>query len=176
MATLPFVIVVGGPSGTGKTTIATKLAEALSWPSIEGDEFHSKENVAKMHSGVPLTDEDRRPWLQSLHKEVIAQSVREKKRTVLSCSSLKRAYRDTLRSGLPDGAVYFVLLTGTKDTLTRRVASRKGHFMNAALVQSQLDTLELLQPDEKGLCIDCETNVADIVNTILSSIQPPPSL
>ena len=151
MPSRPLIAVVMGVSGTGKTTIATMLAARLGWPFAEGDEFHSPANVAKMHAGHPLTDEDRWPWLQSISDWI---TTREQAGTggVVTCSALKRSYRDLLRTGHPD--VRFVCLTGGHEMLRQRLENRGGHFMPASLLQSQLDTLEPLEPDEPGGVVD----------------------
>src|SRR5580698_10478573 len=136
-----------GVSGTGKSTIARLLAEDLGWASAEGDDFHSAANVAKMHAGHPLTDEDRLPWLKAIADWI---GVREAAGDggVVTCSALKRSYRDLLRAGHPD--VRFICLIGSHDLLEQRLEHRAGHFMPASLLDSQLDTLEPLQPDEPG--------------------------
>ncbi|HSY15696.1 MAG TPA: gluconokinase, partial [Jatrophihabitantaceae bacterium] len=135
----PVIAVVMGVSGTGKSTIAALLASKLGWPMAEGDDFHSAANVAKMHAGHPLTDEDRWPWLHS-----IADWIGERERAgdggVVTCSALKRAYRNLLVDGHPD--VRFVCLVGSRALLADRIGHREGHFMPASLLDSQLDTLE----------------------------------
>jgi gluconokinase len=147
----PVVAVVMGVSGTGKSTIARLLAEDLGWPSAEGDDFHSPANIAKMHAGHPLTDEDRLPWLHSIAGWI---GVREAAGDggVITCSALKRSYRDLLRAGHPD--VRFICLVGSHDLLEERLEHRAGHFMPASLLDSQLQTLEPLQSDEPGGNID----------------------
>jgi gluconokinase len=158
-----------GVSGTGKTTVATALAEALGWTFIEGDDLHPPANIAKMSAGVPLDDDDRRPWLQAVaslqafhHAEGIS--------TVLTCSALKRAYRDVLREGVPVGTVSFVHLAAPFEVLRARMESRE-HFMPASLLQSQLDTLEPLGPDEQGTVVDVSPPLDDVVRAALRAVR-----
>ncbi len=153
------IAVVMGVSGTGKTTIGTRLAHRLGWPFAEGDDFHSAANVAKMHAGQPLTDQDRWPWLQAIADWIGARE-RAGEGGVVTCSALKRSYRDLLRQGHPD--VRFVCLVGSHDLLQARLSNRSGHFMPASLLQSQLDTLEPLQPDEPGSTVDVSQSPAEI--------------
>jgi gluconokinase len=158
-----------GVSGTGKTTVATALAEALGWTFIEGDDLHPPANIAKMSAGVPLDDDDRRPWLQAVaslqafhHAEGIS--------TVLTCSALKRPYRDVLREGVPVGTVSFVHLAAPFEVLRARMESRE-HFMPASLLQSQLDTLEPLGPDEQGTVVDVSPPLDDVVRAALRAVR-----
>jgi gluconokinase len=147
----PVIAVVMGVSGTGKSTIARLLAEDLGWPSAEGDDFHSPANVAKMHAGHPLTDEDRLPWLHAIADWIGAREVAGDG-GVITCSALKRSYRDLLSAGHPD--VRFICLVGSHDLLEQRLEHRAGHFMPASLLDSQLEALEPLQTDESGGNID----------------------
>jgi gluconokinase len=142
------VIVVMGVSGSGKTTIGTALANALDVEYAEADTFHPKANIDKMTAGTPLTDADRAPWL-----EAIAGWIREHEATggVVTSSALKRRYRDVLRTG---GAVWFAHLDGPRALLAERMQTRSGHFMPVSLLDSQLATLEPLQPDEPGAIFD----------------------
>jgi gluconokinase len=154
-----------GVSGTGKSTIAAVLAHELGWPSAEGDDFHSAANVAKMHAGHPLTDEDRWPWLRSIAAWI---GEREQAGTggIVTCSALKRAYRDLLREDHPD--VRFICLVGDHDLLESRMQHRTGHFMPATLLDSQLATLEPLQPDEPGGEVDVSGTPDEIVTAALA--------
>jgi len=132
--------VIMGVAGSGKTTIGARLARALDIAFVEGDELHPAENVRRMAAGIPLTDDDRRPWLLA-----IAARLREAKRAgaglVVSCSALKRSYRDLLRAGA-QAEVQFVYLKGSPALIAERMAQRRGHFMPPALLQSQFATLE----------------------------------
>ena len=136
------IAILMGVTGTGKTTIAHGLVDRTGWEFAEGDDYHSEANKAKMRAGVPLTDGDRAPWLQALHG-VLAGWVQDGKNGVMTCSALKESYRKTLTEGLPQGAVRFVLLEAPKQVLVDRLEHRTGHFMNPALLDSQLATLEL---------------------------------
>jgi gluconokinase len=157
--------VVMGVSGCGKSEVGARLAEALGADFIEGDSFHPAANVRKMSAGIPLTDADREGWLQQLAGE-LARACAAGRSVVLSCSALKRAYRDTLRgSGC---APCFVHLAGTRDTIAARMAARAGHFMPLSLLDSQLRDLEPLQPDEDGIVLDIEEAPAVLVERIQS--------
>jgi carbohydrate kinase (thermoresistant glucokinase family) len=160
MATMPRHLVVMGVSGTGKTTVGSALAHRLGRKFIEGDSFHPERNVAKMSAGEPLDDDDRRPWLETLNR-LMASHEAGGGPTVLTCSALKRAYRDLLREDLPAGSVYFVHLSAPREVLQARMESRT-HFMPPSLLQSQLDTLEPLGDDEAGRRFDV-TPPADVV-------------
>ncbi|GAB3265970.1 gluconokinase [Alteromonas gracilis] len=152
-------LVVMGVSGSGKTTVAEALAARLGWEFAEGDSFHPPENVAKMSQGTPLTDADRWGWLESLAAWVAGHE-EAGRRTVMSCSALRRTYRDVLRRGGPDMA--FVHLVGDKGLLLERMGTRE-HFMPPTLLESQLDTLEPLADDEAGVSIDVAAEPAQIV-------------
>jgi carbohydrate kinase (thermoresistant glucokinase family) len=160
-------VVVCGPSGVGKTTIGQLVAMEFNCPFVEGDEYHSAANVAKMASGTPLTDEDRVPWLHRLADEVIAlQHGKDKVSVVLACSALRRSYRDVLRGAhrrtsaaerekqLEETEVFFILLNGDASVVATRLANRKGHYMPPSLLASQLATLEPLAADELGATVD----------------------
>lgn len=145
------IVVVVGVSGCGKSTVGAAVAEDLGAPFLEGDAVHPASDVAKMRAGQALTDADREPWLRLLagHIHAAAGSGRG---LVVACSALKRRYRDVLRSAAPD--VRFLHLVLDRDTARRRVAARTGHFMPAALVDSQFEDLEPLRPDEPGVEVD----------------------
>ena len=157
--------VIMGVAGSGKTTIGAALARALAAPFLEGDELHPPANVERMAQGIPLTDDDRRPWLLA-----IAQQLRDAQRAglglVVTCSALKRSYRDLLRSAGGAG-LQFVHLTGDRDVIAERLAGRRGHFMPPSLLDSQLTTLEPPAPDEHAWVCDIrespETIVAKLV-------------
>jgi gluconokinase len=134
-------LVVMGVSGCGKTTVGEQLAIELGWPFTEGDRYHPQANIDKMAAGIPLTDEDRWPWLRILADRIGAEE-RAGRSSVLACSSLRRSYRDLLRSG--GGRVRFVHLYG----------ARSGHFFPSDLLDSQLATLEPLGADEDGIVVD----------------------
>ena len=134
------IIVLMGVTACGKTTIGKILAQQLSLPFIEGDNFHPKENIVKMSSGVPLTDEDRYPWLRALSNELHVQE--QKKGAVLACSALKEHYREILQQGVQKKIIW-VYLEASEKTLRERMKDRKGHFMPEELLRSQLETLEI---------------------------------
>jgi gluconokinase len=135
------VIVLMGVSGTGKTTVGKVLANKLGWDFVEGDDYHPIENVEKMSAGVPLTDEDRCPWLQALRQR-IDEACKQGENVILACSALKREYRQYLeRHDLE--CVHYVFLHGSEELISRRLAQRKGHFMNPDLLQSQFEALEV---------------------------------
>jgi carbohydrate kinase (thermoresistant glucokinase family) len=134
------VIILMGVSGCGKTTVGKILAEQLSLPFYDADNFHPKENVEKMRSGKPLTDEDRIPWLDELSRQIAEWS--QTGGAVLACSALKQWYRDRMTSSVNESDVSFVYLKGSKSLIADRLAQRKGHYMPAELLDSQLNTLE----------------------------------
>ncbi|WP_432587962.1 gluconokinase [Streptomyces sp. HD1123-B1] len=146
---VPQVVVVMGVSGTGKTTVGPLLADRLGVPYAEADDFHPPANIAKMSAGTPLDDEDRRPWL-----DAIGAWARDHAAAggVVSCSALKRGYRDRLRAANPE--VVFLHLTGDRARIAERIKARKGHFFSDRMLDSQLDTLEPLEPDENGMAVD----------------------
>ena len=146
-------IVVMGVSGCGKSTVGRLLADNLGLDYLEGDDLHPPENVARMAAGVALTDADRQDWLQALAQR-LADARANGRGLVLSCSSLKRSYRDILRMGSPD--VHFVHLHGARDLLAARMTARPGHYMPPSLLDSQLATLELPGADRQlGLLGQC---------------------
>ena len=144
-----------GVSGSGKSTIGAALAADLSVDFLDGDDLHSDANKAKMSAGVPLTDEDRLPWLRAVGKAIRAEA-EAGRGIVVACSALKREYRDVLREGIDD--LFFVYLAGSRELLASRLSHRSDHFMPASLLDSQLATLEPLQPDENGVVIDVDDN------------------
>jgi gluconokinase len=160
-------LVVMGVSGSGKTTVARGVAERLGWVFAEGDAFHPAANVDKMAAGQPLTDDDRWPWLRVLADWI---GVREEadENAVLTCSALKRSYRDLLRDGHP--SVRFVHVTVSRETLAHRLAQRQGHYMPASLLDSQLATLEPLEDDEPGLLLAGDDEPADVVRALLKGL------
>lgn len=156
-------IVVMGVSGSGKSTVGAALAQRLRVPFADADDFHPPANIAKMTSGQPLNDDDRHPWLEAIG-EWLAE--RGERGGVMSCSALKRVYRDQLRRHCPD--VEFVHLSGTPEVIGRRQASRPGHFMPASLLQSQFATLEPLESDENGFAIDVDQSIDSIIETYVT--------
>jgi len=147
---LPTALIVMGVSGSGKSTIAEILAGRLGWPFRDGDEFHPPANVAKMHAGMPLTDEDRWPWLAAI-AAWIAEAREKGEHVIVTSSALRRVYRDALRDG--HGDVRFVFLEGSKDLIATRLAKRKNHFMPPSLLDSQFATLEPPGADEAPLTV-----------------------
>lgn len=167
---LPTALIVMGVSGSGKSTVGSALARALSWDFRDGDAFHPPANVEKMRAGVPLTDADRWPWL-----EAIASHVRDLEarggHVVIACSALKRAYRDRLRAS---GAhLAFVHLEGSFDLIASRLSARQGHFMPASLLESQFATLEPPAPDEAAIRVAIDAAPAAIVAAILAALDSP---
>ncbi len=158
------VLVVMGVAGSGKTTVARLLAAQLGWTFAEADDFHPPANVAKMSAGTALTDEDRWPWLDDLRAWIDADPAN----AVITCSALRRSYRDVLRRA--EARVRFVHLDGTVAQLSQRLSSRIGHFMPATLLSSQLGTLERLDPDEDGAVIDIDAPPAELGARIVSAL------
>lgn len=147
----PLNIVVMGVAGSGKTTIGMMLAGKLGYVYAEGDEFHTQHNRDKQAAGIPLNDEDRKPWLESIRDWVKAENAVGHS-TVVSCSALRRVYRDILREN--GGRTVFVHIAPPKELNKERIEARKGHFMNPALLGSQYATLEALSDDEVGFVVD----------------------
>jgi gluconokinase len=155
-------IVVMGVSGSGKSTVGAALAQRLRVPFGDGDDLHPPANVAKMTAGQPLDDDDRYPWLEAIGQWLADHH----SGGVISCSALKRKYRDQLRRHCPD--VEFVHLSGTPEVIGKRQSSRPGHFMPASLLRSQFATLEPLEPDERGINIDVDQNIDSIVDNYVA--------
>jgi gluconokinase len=162
------IAVMMGVSGSGKTTIARGVAEREGWRLLEGDAFHPPSNVAKMHAGTPLTDEDRWPWLRAIAHEIDAMRARGEQ-GVVACSALKRSYRDILIGDRTD--VVLVYLQGSKALIAERIASRKGHFMPAALLDSQFATLEEPGPDEHPIVVSIGTSPEAIVDAVVDGLK-----
>ncbi len=156
-----------GVSGSGKTTVAAGIAQALGWTLLEGDAFHPPANVAKMRSGTPLTDEDRWPWLRAIAARAHALSAQGQS-TVIACSALKRAYRDILTGGRADAVL--VYLEGSQAVIAARMAHRQGHFMPPGLLDSQFATLQPPGPEENPVVVDIAvatgTVIADAVRQV----------
>ena len=160
----PPVLLVMGVSGAGKTTVAELLAAKLGWDFEEGDSLHPESNVAKMHAGIALTDEDRAPWLEKVAAWIDGQRA-AKRPGIVTCSALKRAYRRVLIGDRPE--VRLVYLRGGRDLLAGHLAGRKGHFMPPSLLQSQLDTLEEPSPDEAPLTVDVDRPPEAIADQVI---------
>lgn len=170
-AAAPQFVIVMGVSGSGKTTVATGLAEAMGWTYVEGDELHPQANVDKMAAGIPLTDEDRWPWLRRIGAW-IDEHENSGKSAVITCSALKRSYRDLLREGRPD--VQFCHVEVSREALEDRLAHREGHYMPASLLQSQLDTLEPLQADEPGIVVEAKGGQEAVLAEVLEALHLEP--
>jgi gluconokinase len=167
-AHLPSVIVVMGVSGSGKSTIASMLAHRLGWEFQDGDWFHPRENIEKMQSGIPLTDEDRWPWLEAIAAWIDrTRGVRQ--HGVVACSALKRSYRDVLVGKRPD--VQIVYLKGTPELIARRMTVRTGHFMPASLLESQFGALEEPGPEENPITVSIEPFPSAIVAAIVAQLD-----
>lgn len=161
-------IVVMGVSGTGKTSVASALRNALGWEMIEGDDLHPASNIRKMSAGIPLDDFDRGPWLARIAswiQEADARGVN----SLVTCSALKRAYRDVLRQAAP--GVMFLHLTGDKDLIAERMGQRAGHFMPLSLLESQFTTLEPLDDDENGVAISVSGTPAQVLQAALAALE-----
>ncbi len=160
------VLVLMGVSGCGKSTVAAVLAGQLGWDLEEGDDLHPASNVAKMAAGIPLTDEDRWPWLDLvagwIHNHTVAGIP-----GIVTCSALKKVYLDRLRGD----NVVFVHLAGSKEQIGQRLAARTDHFMPVALLDSQVATLESLGPDENTLVVDFGRKPADVAAEIIASLS-----
>lgn len=163
-------VVVMGVSGCGKSTVGRALAQQLGVAYVEGDEWHPPANVKKMAAGTPLTDDDRRDWLQALAGRLGAARAAGQG-LVLSCSALKRSYRDLLRAQSP--GLRFVFLHGSRDLLARRLAARTGHYMPPSLLQSQLDTLEPPAADEQAIELDIGRPPEQLAQAALQALKAP---
>ncbi len=164
----PFVVVIMGVSGCGKSTIASMLAHRLHWTYEDADWFHPPSNIEKMHRGEPLTDEDRWPWLYAIAAWIDATR-RIGNHGVIACSALKRAYRNILVGERKD--VRLVYLKGDRDLIARRMATRLGHFMPADLLDSQFAALEEPQPDEHAIVVSIVPHPREIVETIVRQLE-----
>lgn len=155
-----------GVSGSGKSTVGSALAQRLRVAFVDADTLHPAANVAKMTVGEPLNDDDRYPWLENVGEWLAGHRAGG----VVSCSALKRKYRDQLRAHCP--GVEFLHLSGAPELIERRMSARIGHFMPPALLRSQIDTLEPLGPDEQGVTVDIGDDVVAIIDTFLKSSAP----
>jgi len=165
------IVVLFGVAGSGKTTISRLLAEELGWKFYEGDDFHSQANIDKMDAGLPLADEDRQPWLESL-RGLIERCLSAKENVVLTCSALKKSYRSYLRV---NEEVKFVYLRGSYELVANQLRQRHGHFMNPELLRSQFATLEEPEAAEGVIAIELGRSPRELVDEIkkkLPSILP----
>lgn len=166
-------LVVMGVAGSGKSTLAAALSQQLGWACAEADEFHPEANITKMTQGIPLQDEDRWPWLQEIRDWMSAQAAAGKS-TVLTCSALKRSYRNLLSQA--NGRVIFLHLDGGADLLSRRMQGREGHFMPPTLLPSQLATLEPLTQEELdagSLRLDIARSPEELVAAVVNALKLP---
>ncbi len=162
------VVVVMGVAGSGKSTVGRMLADRLGWSFAEADDFHPADNVAKMTAGVPLDDEDRWPWLQLILEWIDAHP----SSAIVTCSALRRSYRDVLRTSSAD--VWFLHLDGTVEDLSSRLMTRTDHFMSAAMLQSQLAALERLEDDEEdGAVVPITGSALHVTDAALRVLRLP---
>ena len=161
------VVIIFGVSGAGKTTLGKLLARELGWAFYEADNLHSPANVEKMHASIPLTDEDRWPWLESL-RELVKRSLAAGENAILACSALKKTYRDCLQVGAD---VRFVYLRGGYELIANQLRHRRGHFMSPALLQSQFTDLEEPRPVEGAIVIELGRSPNELVEEIKSRLR-----
>lgn len=174
MRTAPVHVVTMGVSATGKTSVASRMAEELGFEFVEGDSLHPQANIDKMEAGTPLTDADREPWLRAI-AALVADRDEAGVSTVVTCSALKRSYRDLLRSAPSQpGAcseTFFVHLHAPYEVLEKRMEQRTKHFMPTSLLKSQFDTLEPLGPDEAGVLVDVTPPVDTVVAEAVKAVR-----
>jgi gluconokinase len=161
------IVLLAGVSGSGKSTVGQLLASRLDWPFIDGDSLHPAANIAKMRAGVPLTDEDRWPWLEAV-AAVMDDHIAAGRPAVIACSALKRSYQDLLLAGRPPARLVF--LDAGRDLLAARLAARHGHFFRADLLDSQLATLESPQPGERVLTVPAVGPADQVAGQIISRL------
>ncbi len=162
-------LMVIGVSGSGKSTVGARVAKELTYEFCDADDLHSRANIDKMSSGHPLTDEDRRPWLQAVGQRITETLARERG-VVVACSALKKSYRDIIRDYEP--STFFVQLDGSEALIKSRVEARTGSFMPPALLSSQFATLEPLGDEEFGVRIDVAQGLDTVVRQILHAVAP----
>ena len=161
------VVIIFGVAGVGKTTIGKLLAENLGWKFYDADDFHSKENIEKMHNGQPLTDEDRQPWLQSL-RDLIQQCLTQNENTVLACSALKKKYRDELRRSAD---VKFVFLRAERAQVVQHLKNRRGHYFDPKLLDSQFADLEEPESSKDAVTVELTGEPRDVASKIESILR-----
>lgn len=159
--------VVMGVAGSGKTTVAKALAGRLNYAFIDADWFHPPENIAKMSTGHPLSDDDRYPWLHAVGQHLESETAIQRG-TVTACSALKRAYRDILRRYAPDA--FFVFLDGSSDVIRARIEARRREIISESLLGSQFAILEPLQADERGMRVNIQRSPGEIVNDVVAEV------
>lgn len=160
-------VVVMGVAGCGKSTVAEAIRDQLGFVMAEGDDFHPKANIDKMSAGIPLTDEDRWPWLRVINTWMVAREALGQN-TVVSSSALKRSYRDLLRENVD---VFFVHLAGSQELIYSRLAARKDHFMPPSLLASQFATLQPLEADENGVVVSVEGTIDEVVSQAVEAVK-----
>jgi len=163
------IVIVAGVAGSGKTTVGGLLADRLHWRFADGDGFHSAANIAKMHAGIPLTDEDRRPWLQAI-TAWMDERIAHGESAVVACSALRRSSRDALLRGRPQARMIFLAVD--RDVCDRRLLARHGHFFPEKLLNSQFTALEPPQPDEHAVTVLPTGDPEDMVTAIIAIVQP----
>jgi gluconokinase len=163
------IVIIAGAAGSGKTTVGAMLAGRLGWPFADADDFHPDANVAKMRAGIPLTDADRRPWLQAIGAWM-DEHIGRGESAVVGCSALRRSYRDLLLGGRPEARMVF--LAADSEVLTRRLAARAGHFFPEQLLASQLATLEPPGPDERVIRVVPADTPGGTVDAIIALLFP----
>jgi gluconokinase len=161
-------LVLMGVAGSGKSSVMAALGALLGWPALEGDSLHPPANVARMAAGIPLTDADRAPWLDSIGRW-IDERVAERQSSIVTCSALRRSYRDALRRGRP--SVWFVHLSAPPQVLAARMTRREGHYMPPSLLDSQLATMEPLAPDEPGSAMETLATPDEIAGLVIASLR-----
>lgn len=161
-------VVLMGVAGSGKSSVMGALVARLGWPALEGDALHSPSNVARMAAGVPLTDADRAPWLAEIGRWIDARE-RERRSSLLTCSALRRRYRDELRRGRP--SIWFVHLDPPRDVLESRISGREGHFMPPVMLESQLAALEPLASGEPGTTLTALGSPEAIADGIVETLR-----
>jgi gluconokinase len=166
-------LVLMGVAGAGKSSVMAALERRLGWPAMEGDGLHPPANVAKMAAGVALTDADREPWLKAVAAWIGAQEA-ARRSSLVTCSALRRRYRDVLRRGHP--WIWFVHLEAPSSVLRERIGGRSGHFMPASMLDSQLATLEPLEPDEPGSTVEALGTPVQVADRLIQSLRLEPKV